>query len=35
MHNHKWDIDNKECNSDEIYDAREGDTYFLFARLDG
>ena len=35
MHNLKWDEDNKEWNNGKIYDAREGDTYFLYARLDG
>ena len=35
MHNLKWDEDNKEWNSGKIYDAREGDTYSLYARLDG
>ena len=35
MHNFKWDEDNKEWNSGKIYDAREGDTYSLYARLDG
>lgn len=34
MHNLKWDEDNKEWNSGKIYDAREGDTYSLYARLD-
>ena len=28
-----WDADKKEWNDGEIYDAREGDTYSLFARL--
>ena len=32
MHNLIWDEDDKEWNSGKIYDAREGDTYSLFAR---
>lgn len=35
MHNLIWDEDDKEWNSGKIYDAREGDTYSLFARVDG
>ena len=33
LHNLIWDADKKEWNNGEIYDAREGDTYSLFARL--
>tara|TARA_B100001057_G_scaffold439984_1_gene473595 strand:- start:711 stop:899 length:189 start_codon:yes stop_codon:yes gene_type:complete len=28
-----WDTDKKEWNDGEIYDAREGDSYSIFARL--
>ena len=35
MHNLIWDEDDKEWNDGKIYDAREGDTYSLFARVDG
>ena len=33
LDNLTWDADKKEWNNGEIYDAREGDTYSLFARL--
>ena len=33
LNNLSWDADKKEWNNGEIYDAREGDTYSLFARL--
>ena len=35
MHNLVWDEDDREWNDGKIYDAREGDTYSLFARVDG
>lgn len=35
MHNLVWDESDKEWNSGKIYDAREGDTYSLFAKMDG
>ena len=35
MHNLVWDEGDKEWNDGKIYDAREGDTYSLFARVDG
>tara|TARA_B110000977_G_C10988177_1_gene458813 strand:+ start:145 stop:600 length:456 start_codon:yes stop_codon:yes gene_type:complete len=35
MHNLTWDEDQKEWNEGQIYDAREGDTYSLFAKTDG
>ena len=33
MHNLVWDVDEKEWNDGKIYDAREGDTYSLYATL--
>ena len=33
LHNLTWDADKKEWNNGDIYDAREGDTYSLFAKL--
>jgi len=33
LHNLIWDKDKKEWNNGEIYDAREGDTYSLYAKL--
>jgi len=35
LNNLVWDEGDKEWNDGEIYDAREGDTYSLFARVDG
>jgi len=35
IHNLVWDADEKEWNDGKIYDAREGDTYSLYAKLDG
>ena len=35
MHNLVWDADEKEWNDGKIYDAREGDTYSLYAKTDG
>ena len=35
MHNLVWDADDKEWNNGKIYDAREGDTYSLFAKTNG
>ncbi len=35
MHNLVWDADEKEWNEGKIYDAREGDTYSLYAKTDG
>lgn len=35
MHNLVWDTDEKEWNNGKIYDAREGDTYSLFAKMEG
>ena len=35
IHNLNWDADKNEWNKGEIYDAREGDTYSLFAKLKG
>ena len=33
LHNLTWDADKKEWDNGEIYDARVGDTFSLFARL--
>lgn len=33
MHNLVWDEKEKEWNEGKIYDAREGDTYSLYAKL--
>ena len=35
MHNLIWDSKDKEWNDGKIYDAREGDTYSLYAKTDG
>jgi len=35
MHNLVWDKGDKEWNDGKIYDAREGDTYSLYATLKG
>jgi len=35
MQNLVWDVKEKEWNDGKIYDAREGDTYSLYAKTDG
>jgi uncharacterized protein (DUF2147 family) len=35
MHNLVWDSKDKEWNEGKIYDAREGDTYSLYAKTEG
>tara|TARA_B110000467_G_C18228431_1_gene427227 strand:- start:77 stop:520 length:444 start_codon:yes stop_codon:yes gene_type:complete len=35
MQNLVWDANEKEWNNGKIYDAREGDTYSLYAKTDG